>query len=872
MIISNINNSLPENVENDNTFLMVKSPKLFLRYFKARISVGETIRIPYYVVDNFMDDKGRFFNPNTNRNEFIHTTKDTFTTIVTIRPNSEIQQPKVFKKTTYSGEQYIDVGPFNEDYIGVCDLDIRCIQNDGTGSATQVMKVLVEDPNELITTIDLNVTDSFQSSFSGDNAHVVPTEYNTVTNGSTKYKMRYRRSYMYTKVDDVWDWRWGNPKVPDDAPKSFTNPSFCVDKVTIVADYNVSVVKTQDGDIDYIKITVGGSPDTNSFQDKGYKYRVDANRWIKSTIYGKYTIEAATGKEDISGDYYLRTRCEINDNGVIKTVRLVDYVPKQPNELPPEVVEACMRNKLALTRLMEAARALSEEGKVKLILPKMPIVIDRHRINPYGVIVPDDGDIAKVYYDTPVDPVELPDVYALSWQIELQDKFILDLHSSIIYGLQSSDIKGGTLIQFHDNFDSHIINGNIHGPYKYLNYASQQGNVENLASVRIIGSSFCTMKNIDIAYAQGYDLNFVEDSSISTWTSDRDKSNYTRKFNYAGYINYDGDVIDYPYELPDFAFALRSNRFACDTTSDSKYLKMGSRLLLNNMCFQVINVNHANEHGNRSKSINKEVFLHYYKLVDNNKWVFLKTEKDYDFSAITPPEGTTHIFLSSWGNIDPYKVTDRLRLSSLYNPSYNGGVYDIDYFYPCWSCGLIDCAIHDNRSSILDNTGAFNCYMENCLTWNLGAERQTVAGGSSNQSLYVDMEDGNIMNNCNFYLNNVDNIYGHGGFQIHSVSNLLFNKVKNVIICGDKGVFGITVKNSALSIKVGHGYSNPVRYDFYRNNILDNFENRATKISRGSRGESDLKVNIEGSTVFTLTGQDLEYTDNIYVKECNIID
>nr|DAJ41443.1 MAG TPA: hypothetical protein [Caudoviricetes sp.] len=103
-------------------------PFLFIRYFKPKVQNNMDIIIPYYVSDYY-------------QSELLHNNKNMkFTTVVNIGD-------KEFKKTTYSGEQFINIGKIET--IGETYFSIYTIDENGISSFVQFFDILITNENSL---------------------------------------------------------------------------------------------------------------------------------------------------------------------------------------------------------------------------------------------------------------------------------------------------------------------------------------------------------------------------------------------------------------------------------------------------------------------------------------------------------------------------------------------------------------------------------------------------------------------------------------------------------------------------------------------------------------------------------------------------
>ena len=307
MIINNYNGSLTENLETDLT--STKCPMINIRAFDPNIKAGEHLVIPYYVSD---------FDQTEYREEKLG---PTFTTIITLDedtvPVAQMREP--WKQTTYAGEQVIDLGEFND--VGIHTLNVRTIQSNGVGSATKPLKFMVH-PAGTKTVLDLNTETGFTGKFTGYR------KYNILPGGSwldTNALLGvYNCRYVVSKTVET------------------------VDGENKVTDIRIVVIRLKDGHcLTYYKLNDDGEVTANK------DYAIDFNG---PSIDGEPSGSAPSyddSTEEIIGVFHVATKCSINGS----TYYLADYLGRRMQDIPQEIMHAAAMNKVALTRLFEAAKA-----------------------------------------------------------------------------------------------------------------------------------------------------------------------------------------------------------------------------------------------------------------------------------------------------------------------------------------------------------------------------------------------------------------------------------------------------------------------------------------------------------------------------------
>jgi hypothetical protein len=849
MIVNNFNDSLPENKVTNWTFDSRIAPKIFVREFNSRLFYSNEAKliIPYYVTDyfdgvfNFVDDKDASV-----KKTYYNKISQTFTTIITL--NSELDdsdsRKRSYKKTTYRGEHIFEISDFDELDIGVHYFSIETIQSDGNSSGLQFFKYYLEDPNELKTLVDLTTSEFFNFDSSYE-FNINEVEGNTLENFSTKLVLKKEYEYS-TSNGGSW--------------KLKSNPVF---KKTNLSSYKVECFY-DDNSIEYIKITVPKDKEIDGYS-YGYSYYSNVMNWITyHNVNGAILSASDTNKsliEDISGIYYLTT-VYVDENNVKH--KLKDYVSLQPSEIPDEVIKICIKNKLALNRLCEAAQAYGGSGKVTLKLPLMDIVLDRHKLSKSGNIVdPKYRDITN-----PATPIN--SYYDYDDNIEFPDNFTLDLNGSKISVLQSTDLNSGHYFPIINNFDTHVINGIIQGSQKYLKYRNQQRFPEFLSNAAIYGCDFCTYENMEITYTTGYDCQISADDSNATLGVFNYQPKCLRNFNSLGYIDYSGNFNDTSEyyksilrdknpDLPaDFNFKSEFDKLIvlrCNRAPEIGYpYERTPRELLGNVWIPTMITKSS---GNTRTLLSKELFIHFFD--EDNK--FISTLKLMSVNPIPIPKNAKFCLFSVVG----YSYTDYSNDLNNISLSSGSGQYIVYSEKISYCNGFINCKFHHQRTSLFDNSGSTQNYAKNCFTWNFGI-RYSTEGGFSNQNFLVDIEDDAHLSN-NFYVNNFEHIFGKGVWMIQQGCNNSFDKCRGFNVSFQKTLLGGGVFNSTLTkINIGNGYTDPVRYNTYKCNISNVFNN--TKGSKGSLGSSKGKNHTEYSTYGSIEGN---FKDNLYTYEVDLV-
>jgi len=812
MIINQYTGELKENMETGLTFHVHKCPQLFVRMFEPRFNYGRVLAVPYHIIDALdrksVDDESDW--------SYREDHQVTYTTIVTLDEHLS-PTPRTWKRTSYCGEQVIELGPFTRDDVGVHVIAMRCVNSFGVGSATQYFKFMVEDPRAEVETIDLENISAFNGSFGYDASTLVDDEGGTPTNGSTKFE-----------------------------PSSEHNAY--VVKKTIVADYHVNVVR-QDGVVQKIVITVDGGTDTGSPSDKGFIYRYDVNAWT-----GLSSSTRDVMKEKISGQYALVLR----HNGVA----LSDYLSAAPTDVPANIRKLAANNKIALTRLMEAAQAKAGGKRCTLILPKdMSIVTDLHQVDA-------DGNVMTMVWDS------IEKKYVGGTNIIFPDRFTLDMNGSAVSVLQVDDVQNGIVVALGNNFDTIVRNGFFRGNYKHYSTtykADGVGSTEWNRNSSIWGCEFCMFENCDFAYSLGYDAGIENYKSYDYRSARVGYSTYCLPYDTPGYIDYQGVEHDGPVTENEL-LAMRYTKGIRQGTDPKYDSRLSARRTFRSnggyLWGDIISLEKADgpSQGTYSRLVNRECFIHFY---DADRQ-FVKTAKVRDTGPILVPREAMYVGHSCFGA----NVEGTINSTYFLDGTQWNRIVGQPFVYAkkrSWCSGYKNCFFHDNRTSLFDNKETCQCFATGCYMWNLGCERDANKGGFNNQSYFVDIEES--VNNDNFFVTGCENVYGNKGFNVHHSYNicLLGNRDFNPML--NKNVYGAQLECHYGLHRASLGFSAPLRYHTISNNLFTKLRVGWEFVSQSV--DDDGRVHVSDSTV--ITAETFSGSDSggrypkLFTRNCKII-
>jgi len=881
MIVNNYTNEIRECVECDTSFHSVLSPQLFIRKFDERIPYTQKyLALPYTIID--AHDREQCGDDTTST--FIEDTKHVYTTIVKLDEHIN-SAPRTWKRTSFGGCQVVEIGEFGIGDVGVHTISIQCVDSMGVGSATKYYKFMIQDPDEEQCVLDLSVDRHFTSSFNysdstnpNDSAYLDSAEGNTIRNASTK----------------------------------FEGKSMYAVKKTIIAGYTVDVNMTGST---VESITIGVSDNTSSSDplDGGYIYRFDVRGWASyiNPQTGVPYAATSTKKEKISnddpGNPYTLT---LFYNGV----PMSDYLSYDPVDVPSEVRVLAVKNKIALTRLMEAAQAYAGKRRCTLKLPYgLHIVTDFH-------LLKDDGTIDRQWVDAGDGKYR----YTGGSYIQFPDRFTFDMNGSTISVLQVDDIQSAVVAAMGNNFDTIIKNGKIRGNYKYFDKTKVTLNTEWTGVVALWGCEFCYYENCDISNALGYDAGIENDDSFNDRQNHVNYPTHAMPYNSVGYIDYNGEqhVSDTVWHSRDgdVSSVLQSPRLTIRTTDGgpfrgffqwvptanppsyynsfpacstcltkpteelyvpTEYLPIGTtkkvgygyakRLSFRSAGefvygdFMCIEKGNGQTRGFYSKLVNRECFVHFY----DSKAEFIKTAKVYDVGPVLIPKNAQYLGFSSFGSNDKNVADTNLIQYKAELDRYYGQPFAIGHQVSRCS-GFRNCVFHDHRSSLFDNKKAVQCFVDSCYMYSISQERRTFDGGFSTQSQFADIEES--AHHCDFFVTDCENIYGNSGFRVFHSNNVCFKDNRGFGITLDKNVYGAHIEGHYGDITNKFGFSAPRKYHTIVNNVIGKYSTYWEFVNQCIADTG--RTYISGSTINNLVigAPDLSNRRvKAFTNQCNVV-
>jgi hypothetical protein len=802
MIINNYNNTLPENKESNLTFTSLADPIIGIRMFDFNLVQGEThLVVNYWVSDYKQSD---YINEKVG---------PTFTTVVTVDEDTvPANEVRTWKKTTYAGEQFIDLGTFDE--LGIHTLNIRTIQSNGIGSITKMLKFIVRKPESQMNVIDLSNGGSFISEF----------------NGYTQYKMR-------TYPNDVVAYEF-NCKY---SVVCETDSSNNVTGITISVGRRVQNKKC---------ITVYNVTDEIGTKGEEYVSRTDD--------YADGCNTAWDANNAYPREFHLSTSCLFNGEDTelteflqVTAPQLLDNSSSNPYRI---VIETAAKNKLALMRLFEAAKAA---GADRIKLPNMDIVCSYHYAKDYSTDTSLSLDVSEGYNDKTItrDGIIIP------------NGFWVDLNGSHVSVLQTNRNWKASLFPLAYCIDAHLTNGKISGNWIGTTHSNpNDGESRNILKMQ--ACQFCSFEGLDISGTVGYDVMVAPlEGTIGVW------SNPGKAFNKKGYIDYDG--VEHDGESVTDGELYHGFMYTDDMKSITN-----THWCVDNHVIRIATEDDGGYSVSGLHSLTCRTVLASFYDANNN---FIKTVKTYERFPTLTPYGATKIRLCKYGtalrgemdSVNTGNSTVRGRFGVCYRITLG------------WGCVIRNCNIYNTRQVVFAN-GSAQTLTQNCKLFCVNGERQSHYSWSVNSqtnefqtpteyagvirsrnevgdprfsydfySIYptwiVDIEDESRQLYYGFW-DNVEVVCGRvNSIQLDAGYDYHFKDCKNLHINFNKETYDCLVENCYGSVAKGYSWMTSGSTFIVRNSILTNIENGNAGFS--SRGTQSGDIYLRNNDVIKL------YTD-----------
>lgn len=270
--------------------------------------------------------------------------------------------------------------------------------------------------------------------------------------------------------------------------------------------------------------------------------------------------------------------------------------------------------------------------------------------------------------------------------IVFPNSFTVDLNGATFRVTQSDDLSSGDIFCLDNNFDTHIINGNIVGSYDGFDFyhtavKTGRGNpAEWMSACSMKRSRYCTFENLDVSETMGYDGLF---NAVAT--------NYGRWLTQAGMVDgkridlTTGEAINAENMVLSGSFPVSDNELiAFGRNGNNKYLHMGTK---------------------------RELFFSFYAANGD----YIKTIKGHAYRLLRTPFGARTMRITGYGVMsavdkDGYATSADNTWGAL---TKNG---QLMLFRPqlCINVATKNCNWHHTRTIALGNASASGCLIENC--------------------------------------------------------------------------------------------------------------------------------------------------------------
>lgn len=278
--------------------------------------------------------------------------------------------------------------------------------------------------------------------------------------------------------------------------------------------------------------------------------------------------------------------------------------------------------------------------------------------------------------------------------IVFPDEFTVNLNRATIKAAPTTDLPGGYVALLRNNFDAHIINGNLVGNYNEYQWDINKIRIgsENPSEwLGVIGtkhSKYCSFEDLDISYAMGYDGVFGGDNG--------GRGTYDFGFTYGKRVGSDGALIDAE------GFGVTKLIPLVQSDDEVKFGRYG-------YCGYYF-------------CKKRELFYSFY-----NGDTFIKTIKSKSYFCCKIPAGSTHFRMTVYADNseDVPIATNNGELRIWLNPTISKNIL------------VKGCTWHDTRSCAMAPTYAKGLAIVGCHFYNVAIEEEYGI-----TSVISDFEDG----------------------------------------------------------------------------------------------------------------------------------
>lgn len=360
--------------------------------------------------------------------------------------------------------------------------------------------------------------------------------------------------------------------------------------------------------------------------------------------------------------------------------------------------------------------------------------------------------------------------------IVFPDEFTVDLNGATIKATQCDDLQQGYLVRLDNNFDTHIINGNIVGNYKGFDFlkASLNNGVqppsEHLCVTNIFSSKYCSFEHVDISHAVGYE------GGVSGNT--RYNGNQFKVPTYTGSTAVDiadGDVVSK-------TGMVTTNLIDITGFSEIAFVRSG--------------------YCGYEMGVQREMFYSFYTSSDE----YIKTIKGKQYWLCKVPSTAAKVRLSMYGTVEQFPTQTTRGSLHLY----------CDFAFSK-NNKYISCSWHDTRSCVCNDANAKGVLHQDCTFKNIGAE----AGRYEITGFLIDFEDGwqHLKDDAFINCKNFTNTRNQSQFIIHDANNFTFENNEGIFIDNRGGIESGFVENNKMPLyELDRNYASINPYVIYKGN------------------------------------------------------
>lgn len=367
--------------------------------------------------------------------------------------------------------------------------------------------------------------------------------------------------------------------------------------------------------------------------------------------------------------------------------------------------------------------------------------------------------------------------------LEVPGGFTLDLNGSTIATTQFMDLFSGTIFRLN-NYDSHIINGNIKSSYNSFDFDTTKRRTgrgvaaEGVAALNIgAGARYCSLENLDISYTLGYELTGGFDFGTQIGLNLSNNGTENTRINIANgqQVSSNGMISSDFIELSDNAETIGFGRRG---------------------------------YGNYDMGTRREVFFSFY----NSSKAYIGSIKAKMYTFVRVPTNAKYMRFTGYGGTKAQwpEATNRGLLKIFVNATMAKNIL------------VKGCTWHDTRTTALTLSAGTGIIISNCHWYNIALE----SGTHQVTKILGDFED--LSNYCNRYtIRNCFAEKGNGGSDYLGIvycNHLDF--IDNVGIRLSSGGIesGFIERNKIVRYDLYRRINNPTPHVIYDKNVIDELE------------------------------------------------